>query len=97
VKPGDRVTHANYPERVGSIIGLDASRDLARVLWDDIGYSQHEPLENLTILGQLPKGLADKYCNHDWVRYTGFTQSYRFCTHCDLKELPDDIRRGHYS
>jgi hypothetical protein len=28
-------------------------------------------------------------CLHDWKQYTGFTESYWFCSRCDLKREDD--------
>lgn len=98
MKVGDKVCLTDYPECTGTVLIYDYLTDRFTVEWHKSGLVNSEPRENLTILTQLPVGAADKYCLHDWVRYTGITQSYWFCTKCDAKkELHDDIRRGHYS
>lgn len=42
----------------------------------------------------LPKGftidevyVGEKQCFHDWKQYTGFTESYEYCTKCDKKKV----------
>ena len=98
MKVGDEVCLTHYPECIGTVVGYDINYDLVTVHWRKTGLVNIEPHANLTKVGQLPFSAADKYCNHDWVRYTGITQSYDFCTKCDAKkELHDDVRRGYYS
>jgi len=33
----------------------------------------------------LPEGI-EVVCNHQWQSYTGFSESYEFCTCCDMKK-----------
>lgn len=93
----DEVCLKDYPECVGTILEISefpciTGQHLVLVRWYKTGLENREQLSSL-IHFSLQR--SKNYCNHDYVRYTGITESYWFCTKCDeKKELNDDIRTG---
>ena len=36
-------------------------------------------------LGAPDAEISKEYCYHDWKKYTGFNETYEYCTKCDGK------------
>lgn len=54
----------------------------------DVAHAHGRELDALGAINFIPITVHigyEKTCDHKWITYEGFTESYKYCAHCDQK------------